>query len=398
MSIPRQQPDEAFAPQLGGDYQKNPELKVLADISTSLSMDVDVEHLLDSFLGTMVRLSNAHAGIVRVLTADGKSLRIIGAEGLPQETVAAHSIMPLDTALCGQPVGGSIKNLPYLFECKGNTAEAFGLEDGWVVALPLRYKNTLLGVYNLFLKKDQAIPEDVSLLFASISEHLGMALENARLTRENLRITLMNERQMLANEIHDSLAQTLAYMKMRLAMLREAVEGNKAELTEKYLSDVDHALESAYSGLRELISQFRHRMDPRGIIPALQELLDSVTRKIDAQVKLDNQVKDLALTADQEVQVYRIAQEALANICKHSYARKVQIVLEDTGTHYRISIIDDGIGLYAAGHTGPGMHFGMNIMRERAERIKGMVEIRSRVGGGTRVTLVFPHAPQGKPA
>lgn len=222
-----------------------------------------------------------------------------------------------------------------------------------------------------------------------------MALENARLTRENLRITLMNERQMLANEIHDSLAQTLAYMKMRLAMLREVVDGDKPELTEKYLTDVDHALESAYSGLRELISQFRHRMDPRGIVPALQELLESVTKKIDAQVKLDNQVRDLALTADQEVQVYRIAQEALANICKHSYARKVQIVLEDTGTHYRVSIIDDGIGLYAAGHTGPGMHFGMNIMRERAERIKGMVEIRSRVGGGTRVTLVFPHAPQG---
>lgn len=388
-----QQPsDQAFAPQLGGDSRHATDLKVLTDIAASLSMDVDVEHLLDSFLGTMVRLANARAGIVRVLTPDGKSLRIVGAEGLPQETLSQYNVMPLETALCGQPIGASIKNLPYLFECKGNTAQAFGMEGGWVVALPLKYKNTLLGVYNLFLQKDQAIPEDISVLFTSIIEHLGMAMENARLTRENLRITLMNERQMLANEIHDSLAQTLAYMKMRLAMLREVVNGDKPELTEKYLSDVDHALESAYSGLRELISQFRHRMDPRGIIPALQELLEGVTQKIDAKVKLDNQVKDLALTPDQEVQVYRIVQEALANICKHSYARQVQIVLEDTGTHYRVSVIDDGIGLYAAGHTGPGMHFGMNIMRERAERIKGMVEIRSRVGGGTRVTLVFPHA------
>lgn len=386
--------DKAFAPQLGGERPQNTDLKVLTDIAASLSVDVDVEHLLDSFLGTMVRLTNAHAGIVRVLTPDGKSLRIVGAEGLPQEALVSNSVMPLETALCGQPVGASIKNLPYLFECKGNTAQAFGMEGGWVVALPLKYKNTLLGVYNLFLKKDQAIPEDVSLLFASIIEHLGMAMENARLTRENLRITLMNERQMLANEIHDSLAQTLAYMKMRLAMLREAVNGDKPELTDKYLTDVDSALESAYSGLRELISQFRHRMDPRGILPALQELLDGVARKIDAKVKLDNQAKDLALTADQEAQVYRIVQEALANICKHSYARMVQVVLEGTGTHYRISVIDDGIGLYAAGHTGPGMHFGMNIMRERAERIKGMVEIRSRVGGGTRVTLVFPHAQQ----
>jgi two-component system nitrate/nitrite sensor histidine kinase NarX len=389
--------DQSLAPQLGGGQPQNTDLKVLTDIAASLSMDVDVEHLLDSFLGTMVRLSSAHAGIVRVLTPDGKGLRVVGAEGLPQDALNTNSVMPLETALCGQPVGASIKNLPYLFECKGNTAQAFGMEGDWVVALPIKYKNTLLGVYNLFLKKDQAIPEDVSLLFTSIIEHLGMAMENARLTRENLRITLMNERQMLANEIHDSLAQTLAYMKMRLAMLREAISVNKPDLTEKYLSDVDHALESAYSGLRELISQFRHRMDPRGIIPALQELLDGVSKKIDAQVKLDNQAKGLALTPDQEVQVYRIVQEALANICKHSYARQVQVVLEDTGTHYRVSVIDDGIGLYAAGHTGPGMHFGMNIMRERAERIKGLVEIRSRVGGGTRVTLVFPHAALGTP-
>jgi two-component system nitrate/nitrite sensor histidine kinase NarX len=394
MRNPQQHPDDSYAPQLGGDKPKNTDLKVLTDIAASLSMDVDVEHLLDSFLGTMVRLANARAGIVRVLTPDGKSLRIVGAEGLPQEALAQYNVMPLETALCGQPLGASIKNLPYLFECKGNTAQAFGMEGGWVVALPLKYKNTLLGVYNLFLKKDQAIPEDISVLFTSIIEHLGMAMENARLTRENLRITLMNERQMLASEIHDSLAQTLAYMKMRLAMLREVINGDKPELTEKYLSDVDHALESAYSGLRELISQFRQRMDPRGIIPALQELLDGVTKKIEAKVKLDNQVKDLVLTPDQEAQVYRIVQEALANICKHSYARLVQIVLEDTGTHYRVSVIDDGIGLYAAGHTGPGMHFGMNIMRERAERIKGLVEIRSRVGGGTRVTLVFPHSQQ----
>jgi two-component system, NarL family, nitrate/nitrite sensor histidine kinase NarX len=389
---------ESLAPQLGAGARQNTDLKVLTDIAASLSMDVDVEHLLDSFLGTMVRLTNAHAGIVRVLTPDGKNLRIVGAEGLPQEALTQYSLMPIETALCGLPVAASIKNLPYLFECRGNTAQVFGMEGDWVVALPLKYKNTLLGVYNLFLKKDQAIPEDVSLLFVSIIEHLGMAMENARLTRENLRITLMNERQMLANEIHDSLAQTLAYMKMRLAMLREVIHGDKPELTEKYLTDVDGALESAYSGLRELISQFRHRMDPRGIVPALHELLEGVTKKIEAKVKLDNQTKELNLTPDQEVQVYRIAQEALANICKHSYARQVQIVLEDTGTHYRVSVIDDGIGLYAAGHTGPGMHFGMNIMRERAERIKGMVEIRSRVGGGTRVTLVFPHAAQGTPA
>ena len=65
------------------------------------------------------------------------------------------------------------------------------------------------------------------LLYRSIGEHLGMALENARLARENLRMTVTSERQMMANEVHDSLAQTLAYM-VRMAMLNDAIADRRS--------------------------------------------------------------------------------------------------------------------------------------------------------------------------
>lgn len=223
-----------------------------------------------------------------------------------------------------------------------------------------------------------------------------MALENVRLTRKNMRISLVNERQLLSNEIHDSLAQTLAYMKIRLEMLKEAVNTGDKQFTEKYLDDMDDTLESAYSGLRELLTQFRHSMDPRGLVLALQDLLAGARKKTEATVVLTNHTWGLNLTPDQEVQVFHIVQEALANICKHSRARNIHLSFEQTSDAYRLTITDDGIGLYAVGNADPDMHFGISIMHGRAKQLGGSVEITSQTDAGTQVTLMFPSRPPRK--
>ena len=378
---------------------KLPALRVLSEIATSLSTNVDIERLLERFLSTMVRLAGAGAGAVRVLTADGTGLRLIGSIGLPEDMLERESIVPLGCGICGQAVYDSAtRNSLAWHVCKENSGLAFfGDHCVSLVAVPLRHKGHVLGVYNLFMFADAPpIPEEVRLLFSSISEHLGMALENVRLTHENMRISLMNERQMLSNEIHDSLAQTLAYMNIRLEMLKEAVNTGDKPFTEKYLGDMEDALESAYSGLRELLTQFRHSMDPRGLVPALQDLLAAARKKTEATVVLTNHTWGLNITPDQEVQVFHIVQEALANICKHSRARNIHLNFEQTSDAYRLTITDDGIGLYAVGNSDPDMHFGISIMRGRAKQLGGSVEISSQTDEGTRVTLTFPSQPLRK--
>jgi two-component system nitrate/nitrite sensor histidine kinase NarX len=384
---------EAAAPAHGG--YKIPALRALSEITASLSSDSDLEDLLERFLGTMVKLAGAAAGAVRVVTPDGAHLRLVGAIGLPQEVIEREQYVPLECGICGTAARDlSIQSAETLV-CRENTALAyFGEHCKRVIAIPLRNKGRVMGVYNLFLAGDDPVPEDVALLFGSISEHLGMALENARLTRENIRITLMNERQMLANEIHDSLAQTLAYMKMRLAFLNEALQTGDAPVAKKYLGDVDDAMESAYSRLRELLTQFRHRMDPRGLIPALQDVADDFSRQSGIKVEFSNPAPDVNLLPDQEVQVFHIVQEALANVSKHSRAQHVRISVAMAGDQYLVTVEDDGIGLSGTGQTGVGMHFGMNIMHERAERLGGAVDVVSRAGAGTRVELKFPAASQ----
>ncbi len=387
---------ETAAPAHGG--YKIPALRALSEITASLSTDTDLEDLLERFLGTMVKLAGATAGAVRVLTPDGSHLRLVGTIGLPQEVIEREQYVPLECGICGTAASTHSIESAGASVCRESTALAyFGDACKRVIAISLRNKGRIMGVYNLFLPGDNPVPEDIALLFDSISEHLGMALENARLTRENIRITLMNERQMLANEIHDSLAQTLAYMKMRLAFLNEALQTGDAPLAKKYLGDVDDAMESAYSRLRELLTQFRHRMDPRGLIPALKDVADDFSRQSGIKVEFSNPAPDMNLLPDQEVQVFHIVQEALANVSKHSRAQHVRISVTMAGDQYVVAVEDDGIGLSGTGQTGVGMHFGMNIMHERAERLSGAVDVVSRAGAGTRVELKFPAASRRRP-
>ncbi|MBL8492054.1 MAG: GAF domain-containing protein, partial [Rhodocyclaceae bacterium] len=175
-------------------------LSIISEVSASLADEDDVEEMLGRFLGTMIRLAHANAGAVRVLTSDGQHLRLVGARGLPREVVEQERLVPVDCGQCGSAIRDHQSRYEIdLHFCAQRTRNAyFGRECKAMVVVPLQHGGRLQGTYNLFLPEQFELPEEVALLFRSIGEHLGMALENARLKRENLRITLMNERQMMA--------------------------------------------------------------------------------------------------------------------------------------------------------------------------------------------------------
>ena len=374
-------------------------LGVLSEVTTSLAGEHDIEALLGRFLGTMMRLAGAAAGAVRVATSDGAHLRLLAAVGLPAEVTERERLVDLDCGACGIAMReGEAREIRGLEPCFARTGLPYFRECRSMVVVPLRYQGRILGTYNLFLAEEGTIPEEVALLFGSIGEHLGMALENARLERENLRMTLTRERQLMASEVHDSLAQTLAYIKMRLAVAQESLEAGERDRTGKYLGDIRQALDTAYGDLRELLGQFRSRMDPLGLVPALARLPETFPDRTGIALEFANEVPDLALTADQEVQVYHIVQEALANVTRHSGAKRARLALRDRDGELEVTIEDDGLGFFALGspaghfdeHPNLRHHLGIGIMRERAQRLGGRIEIANLPQGGARVRLVFP--------
>jgi two-component system nitrate/nitrite sensor histidine kinase NarX len=374
-------------------------LRALSELTAVLAEEHDPEKLLERSLGTMVRLASAQAGAVRVVTSDGAHLRLVASQGLPAEVVTQEQLVPLDCGVCGAAVSDDAVRQSFdMRHCSAQTGSDYLRGLGTALVVPLRHMGRVLGAYTLFFEDRRDTPEELGLLFRSISEHLGMALENTRLLRENMRMTLMSERQLIANEVHDSLAQTMAYMKIRLAMMQEALEANETPRALKHTNEVQQALDDAYADLRELLAQFRNRMDPLGLVHALQELRTKFYDRTGIALAFDNRTTDLDLSVEEEGQVFHIMQEALANVARHSGAKHARLSMELVGGEYRFSVEDDGLGFYAFGQRLGGAqqrshlrhHLGVNIMRERAQRLNGSIEIVNLPQGGARVSLVFP--------
>ncbi|MGE5168884.1 MAG: GAF domain-containing protein [Rudaea sp.] len=372
--------------------------RLLSDIAASLSSEQDLEALLQRFLRAIVELAGARAGAARVLTDDGKGLRLVGAVGLPPDVLEREWSVELDCGFCGDAARhDTIAEATDLRRCAERTASRFFAEACVrIVAVPLRHRGRILGVYNLFLAHERRLTDEVSSLLRAIGELLGLALENARLTRESTRATLMHERHLMANEVHDSLAQTLWYMNLRLALLDKAMRERDETRGAGYLADVREALGGAYSSLRQLLTHFRSRMDPQGLLHALAATAATYRDKSGVELEFVNRAPELSLPVEHEVQVFHIVQEALANVSKHARARRARLVIDRRGGHYEITIEDDGAGIAsdaaipAVAFPGASSRFGLEIMRERARHLGGEVEVLGEPGAGTRVRLRFP--------
>jgi len=145
--------------------------------------------------------------------------------------------------------------------------------------------------------------------------------------------------------------------------------------------------------LRELITYFRSRMDPQGLLHALREISDRFPDRTGIALEYTNRLPDLCLPPEREIEVFHIVQEALANICRHAHAKNASLVLDRKDRGYVVVVEDDGVGIDAysrAGDQDESGHYGITIMRERARRLGGELLLGSGMGTGTRLELTFP--------
>ena len=368
------------------------------DSSTSRS-SVDpaseLDGLLRSMLDAVVRLAGATAGTIRVIGTDRAQLEPRIGVGLPPPVDRAGTgAIAFWCSRCGES-RNSDSDCVKSHLCGSEerfSIELSGAACPHVVAIPLRYRGDPVGTLDLLFEAACALPPETMPILCAIGELIGVALGNARLTRENLRASLVNERQMMANEVHDSLAQGLTYMRMRMSLLRDAITRGDELRAVKYWGDVDSSLTDAHRRLRELITYFRSRMDPRGLQHALRDTARTFLERTGVALAFENGVPELHLPVAREVQVFHIVQEALANVCKHANARRARLTLSHKGDGYELMVEDDGVGMVdpSVGDRGEIGHYGIAIMRERAQRLGGELTMESVAGAGTCVRLRFP--------
>lgn len=373
-------------------------LGLVTEIGAGLVSGEELENLLERFLVSIIPLAGARSGAVRVLTDDGAHMRLVGQLGLPSAVLATEGLVDRHCGVCGVAADSdALQWVDDLQPCaRHNRDEPFGPDCKRVLAMSLRHDDQVLGIYNLFFDTDAGISPETAAVLRLIGELLGLALYNARIERERLRVTVMHERQALVHEVHDAIAQTLVYVKMRLPLLSDAMLAHDDQRSTKYLSDVRQSVTQVHDNLREVMTYFRTRMDPLGLLHAIQNIAAGFHDRTGIALVIENSAGALHLSDEQEVQVFHIVQEALANIAKHSSAKKARVAISRAAEQMEILIEDDGSGM-AGAPAEPGLqasdspaHFGMEIMKGRAERSGGSIEVGQNDGSGTRVRLLIP--------
>jgi two-component system nitrate/nitrite sensor histidine kinase NarX len=264
--------------------------------------------------------------------------------------------------------------------------------------LPIRIGGRVFGIFSVCYNQPHAFPEDEQRLFLALAQRAALAIENAQLYEQSQELAVVRERQRLARELHDAVTQTL-FSASLIAEVLPALWERDQQKARDYLDQLRHLSRGALAEMRTLLMELR----PTALIEAnLGDLLRQLTDAMAGKARLSVNVtveEPRRLPPDVHVALYRIAQEALNNVVKHSHANHVTVNLyrmpaED---HDRIilSVRDDGQGFDPSAVAAD--HLGLGIMQERAQTIGADLTVDTTSGQGTQITVVWPGVSDASP-
>jgi two-component system nitrate/nitrite sensor histidine kinase NarX len=226
-------------------------------------------------------------------------------------------------------------------------------------------------------------------LLEAVADHIGIAINIAQRTTQSRRLALLEERSVIARELHDSLAQSLSYMKIQVSRLAAALPRTQDETQARdILQELRDGINSAYRELRELLTTFRLKMDGRGLSSALEETVRELRERSALTVTLVNRLHSTQLTPNEEIHVLQVVREALSNVVRHAQASQACVTLDyEANGDVVVTVEDDGIGIPDEAER--RHHYGLAIMNERTHSLGGSIAVTRRTGGGTCVRTVF---------
>lgn len=262
-----------------------------------------------------------------------------------------------------------------------------------VLMVPLRDAERHYGMLRLALPPGQRLQEWECDLLEAVSRHMGIALGISRQSERDRLLALQEERSIIARELHDSLAQSLSFMKIQVSLLSSALAGPQPrEDATTILADLREGINVAYRQLRELLATFRLRIEG-DFARLLGNTVSEFATRSGLPIGLDLDLAGRHLNPNQEIHVLHIVREALSNAVRHAQATDIRVALTSAPDGEIVVVIeDDGCGVGGDAQVA-AQHFGLTIMAERARGLGGSFEVQDRPGGGTRIVVRFKPEP-----
>ena len=367
-------------------------LAALYEVSAFLAEANTIDELTQGFARKVRAVMKADAVAVRWADDANQRYLMLASDCFPETMLEAERSLLAGACACGNLRADArtrvIPILAHEAQPVRSCARA-GFES--LVIVPIRLQHRLLGEFDLFFRATVTLSSEETELLDALASHLASALEGLRAAALEREAAVGEERALLARELHDSIAQSLAFMKIQVQLLRNAAQREQPDKVRKTLDELDAGVRESINDVRELLVHFRTRTNTDDIEQALQETLQKFEHQTGLPAHLDVRGDGLPLPADVQVQVLHVVQEALSNARKHAGASHVVLEVRK-GQRWRFAVHDDGAGFNLHQVRGAS-HVGLKIMNERAARIGGEVEIVSSPGSGTTVTLTLPPHP-----
>jgi len=254
-------------------------------------------------------------------------------------------------------------------------------------------KQTLLFGYLIwqFPKAISVQPWQLQILQA-MAEIIATAIELDQKRNSDNRLLIIEERAVIARELHDSLAQSLSYLKVQMSLLtrkmqKQASKNPIDESIDETIGDIKQGLNAAYLQLRELLTTFRLKLDDPSLANTLHGTIAEFQEKCQHPIKLHYQLPDNYLSANQEIHLLQIVREALSNIHRHANATHARVDIQVINNQIEMNITDNGTGV-PQDFSLQG-HFGLGIMEERAKSLNSLIDISNISPHGTKISLTF---------
>ena len=368
-------------------------LEALYGVSAFLAEANTIEELSRGFSQRVRTVMKADAVAVRWSDEANQRYLMLASDCFPQDMVDEERSLLAGACACGNLKPDARTRVIPIHSHEAEPMQRcarVGYQN--LVSVPVRLQQRLIGEVDLFFRNPVSLsPEEVELLDA-LASHLASALEGLRAAALEREAAVGEERALLARELHDSIAQSLAFLKIQAQLLRQAVNREQPAKVQATLDELDTGLRESINDVRELLVHFRTRTNTEDIEAALQETLQKFQHQTGLPTRLEVRGQGLPLPADVQVQVLHVMQEALSNVRKHASGATHVSLEVHKGQEWRLTVRDNGSG-FDPGLSRGESHVGMKIMRERAERIGARVDVVSAPGQGTAMTLTLPPYP-----
>ncbi|MBL7201388.1 MAG: GAF domain-containing sensor histidine kinase [Anaerolineae bacterium] len=379
------------------------QLGALNAIAGILAESLELEQILDRAIDKVLQVTSYEVGLVFLVDRHTQELALAAYRGVSKGAAADLARPEVSERAYGQVARSG--DLTVLLHTHPVSSRLRGERLQTQIAVPLRSKRAIQGILVVACRDGrQPRSEELDLLTA-VGNQMGIAIENAQLYRSmrfyarEVTQAQEDERRRIARELHDETIQTLIVILRRL----EALPGRREplpEATAAYVEGLQDLLRDAVRGIRRFIQDLRPAaLDHLGFVPAVEGLAADLTERESVQVDVRVEGEARRLAPEEELILFRIAQEALNNVRRHSGASKaavqvtfhsdsVQMVIEDNGGGFDVpERVDDLV---------PTRKLGLVGMYERARTLGGSLDIRSSPGQGTAITVFVPVQPQGQ--